>query len=273
MDSFFILALLMAGAFSLLAGPLGSIMIWRRLSFFGDTIAHGTLLGLAISYAFHADPFIIMVGFCILIAVILMYISGRNPRAGLSRTKTSSDTLLAIFSHGSLALGLVALSLLKAPISLLNGFLFGDILSISKNDVLITVGCSAVVILTLALFWRQTLLTFISEDLATSDNIPVQWIKFGFALILGLTIGLLLKTIGALLMTALLIIPAATARFFSTSPLGMMKGASLFCFFSFCGGLWLSYLSDAPTGPAIVTTAFFVFCIMAFMKKIMNKFH
>ncbi len=260
-EDFMLKALLMGFAFSALAGPLGSIMVWRRLAFFGDTISHSALLGVALSLLWQAPSQFILVFFCIGLALILTLIPFRS--------KVSIDSLLAIFSHGSLALGLVALSLMNQPPVSLTGFLFGDILALTWEDIIFA-SLTALGIITLTIaFWRPLLTTFISEDLAKSEGIPTSLIKIGFALALGLAIGLSLKTVGALLMTAMLIIPASAGRYLTQSPATMILAASLMGILSFVSGLWGSYVFDTPTAPMIVVAAlgFFILSRVLYVAK------
>lgn len=246
-DDFILNAFCMGLAFSVLAGPLGSVMVWRRLAFFGDTIAHSTLLGVALSLLWGAPSQLVLVLFCVGLAIALTLIP--------LRTKVSVDSLLAIFSHGSLALGLVALSLMDQPAISLTGFLFGDILAVSMTDIVLASLTAAGISALTWIFWRPLLTTFISEDLAKSEGIPTRLIKIGFAVAMGLTIGLLLKTVGALLMTALLIIPASSARYLSKSPAQMILIAMGIGALSFTAGLASSYGFDTPTAPMIVVCA------------------
>ena len=177
------------------------------------------------------------------------------------RSKVSIDSILAIFSHGSLALGLVVLALMDRPPLSLTGFLFGDILALTWEDIITTAFVALGVGMLTRVFWRSLLTTFISEELAKSEGVPTLAIKIGFAIALGLTIGLLLQTVGALLMTAMLIIPASCARYLSKSPAQMIIVAIVVGAFSFVSGLWSSYVLDTPTAPMIVVSALGLFIL------------
>ena len=144
MDDFILRALAMGVAFSLLSGPLGSVMIWRRLSFFGDAIAHSALLGLALATFLNLPLSLILVLFC----------GGLGSVLGLIpfKSRISLDSILAIFSHGSLALGLVALALTHQSSSMLSDFLLGDILAISWHDVILT-SITALILIALMSFY------------------------------------------------------------------------------------------------------------------------
>lgn len=261
-EPFMLNAFMMGALFSVLAGPLGSVMVWRRLAFFGDTLAHSTLLGIGVSLIFQASSSFVFIAFCVGLSCVISLIP--------QRSKLSVDSVLAILSHGSLALGIVVLALLKQPAMSLSGFLFGDILSLTTDDLLHAALVSGVVLGVTILFWRPLLTTLISEDLANSEGIPVRFVKIGFSLALGLTIGVLLKSVGALLMTALLIIPATAARPLAQSPAGMMVIASVIGMMSFAGGLWGSYVWDTPTGPSIVVAALGLFVFITVFQGLKN---
>lgn len=252
-EDFIIKALIMGLVFSCLAGPLGSVMVWRRLAFFGDTISHSALLGLALSLIWQLPSQLILSFFCVALAIALTLIPFRS--------KVSIDSILAIFSHGSLALGLVVLALMDRPPLSLTGFLFGDILALTWEDIITTAFVALGVGMLTRVFWRSLLTTFISEELAKSEGVPTLAIKIGFAIALGLTIGLLLQTVGALLMTAMLIIPASCARYLSKSPAQMIIVAIVVGAFSFVSGLWSSYVLDTPTAPMIVVSALGLFIL------------
>ena len=260
-EDFILKALIMGLVFSCLAGPLGSVMVWRRLAFFGDTISHSALLGLAFSLIWQLPSQLVLSLFCVGLAIILTLIPFRS--------KVSIDSILAIFSHGSLALGLVVLALMERPPLSLTGFLFGDILALTWGDIMTTAAAALGVGVLTVLFWRSLLTTFISEELATSEKVPTLAIKIGFAIALGLTIGLLLQTVGALLMTAMLIIPASCARYLSSSPAQMILVAIGVGALSFVTGLWGSYVLDTPTAPMIVVSAlgFFILSRLAYFVK------
>jgi ABC-type Mn2+/Zn2+ transport systems, permease components len=247
MDDFLLRSLLMGVGFSILAGPLGSVMVWRRLSFLGDTVAHSALLGLGFSLLFNVASTVMLTIVCVVFAIALIFMP--------LRSKVSLDAVLAILSHGSLALGLVVLGLLKQSTLMLSGFLFGDILAVTPAEVIGTFALAGVMIVLLACFWRPFLTTLISEDLATADQVQIVWVKLAYAVTLGLAVGLLLKTIGVLLMTALLIIPATAARYIAQSPLQMMIISSCLAIVSYGFGFWGSYLWDTPTAPSVVVMA------------------
>lgn len=253
MSDLFLRAFLAGSLFAIMAGPLGSIVIWRRLAFFGDTLAHGALLGIALSFLLHLPPLIGVVLFSLVLAVILVMFA--------SKKFLAYDTLLAVFSHASLGFGLVALSLSSTLQIQFNQYLFGDILAIDSKD-LIVLASGVVIVLTTAWFlWQDLLTTIISEELARSEGIPVHRVKLIFMILLALCVSVALKIVGALLITALLIIPAAAARFFARSPFQMIIGAIFVGIFSVALGLLGSLYFDLPTAPTVVCATFLMFVL------------
>ena len=263
--SYIVFALAMGLGFSCLSGPIGSFMVWRRLSFLGDTIAHGTLLGAVISIFFAVNIDFIIACLCVIMALLMLV--GTFPlKQNRADKDKSSEAKLVLLSHGSMAFGILGLFLLQIPMSEFTDLLFGDILAVSLADLYIMFAFSAFMLVMLCLYWRPFMMIVISEDIASSQGISVTIFKTAFAISLGLTIGLSLKLIGALLMTALFIIPAITARFFARTPLQMILLSSCICFFSFLFGLALSYGFDTPTGPSIVCTSVVIYIFSAFIE-------
>jgi zinc transport system permease protein len=257
MTDLFLQAFFAGSLFAIMAGPLGSMVIWRRLSFFGDTIAHTALLGIALGLVLHLPAMVGVLIVSLSLAITLVIFTAKKFLA--------PDTLLAIFAHASLGFGLVALSLSNTLQIQYNQYLFGDVLSIDARD-LTTLGIGVgIVIITIWYFWHDLLTITISEELAISEGVHVNRVKIIFMILLALCITVALKIIGALLITALLIIPAAAARFLSTNPLQMIVKAVLAGIISVAIGLTSSLYFDLPTAPAIVCGAFIVF-MMAQMR-------
>jgi zinc transport system permease protein len=243
--------------FAIMAGPLGSVIIWRRLAFFGDTIAHAALLGIAFSLVFKLPSTVGVLIVSLALAITLVLFSTKKFLA--------PDTLLAIFAHASLGLGLVALSLSSTLQIQYNQYLFGDVLSIDYQDIVTLLLGVIIVLITIWYFWYDLLTTTISEELAISEGISVQRIKLIFMILLALCVTVALKIFGALLITALLIIPAAAARFLAITPTQMMIRAVVVGIISVVIGLTGSFYFDIPTAPAIVCAAFFVFALARVM--------
>jgi zinc transport system permease protein len=257
MSDLFMRAFFAGSLFAIMAGPLGSLIIWRRLAFFGDTIAHAALLGIALSLLLSLPSIIGVLIISVALAISLVVFTARK--------FISPDTLLAIFAHASLGFGLVALSLSNTVQIQYNQYLFGDVLSIDVQDMTALALGVIIVLTTVWYYWHDLLTTTISEELAISEGIRVKQIKIIFMILLALCVTVAIKIIGALLITALLIIPAAAARFMSLTPTQMMLKAALAGIISVAIGLTCSLYFDLPTAPAIVCGAFFVFILSRLM--------
>jgi zinc transport system permease protein len=254
-DSFILYALAAGIALAMVVGPLGSVVVWRRMAYFGDTLAHAALLGVALAVAAEQLP---MAGVGIIGIVIAMVLFWLEKQRDLS-----TDTLLGILSHSALALGLIVLSVIQAQgfnINLMS-YLFGDLLAVDTSD-LIVMYISVVVILLIFIQLLPSLISIsVNEELARVDGVAVEKVRFVFMILLALVIAIALKVVGILLITALLIIPAATARLYSKSPRQMVLLSVLIAILSVVLGLYSSLLWDFPTGPAIVVAAALLFFV------------
>ncbi|MBT8767400.1 zinc ABC transporter permease subunit ZnuB [Metapseudomonas boanensis] len=247
MADFLLNALLAGLALALVAGPLGSFVVWRRMAYFGDTLSHAALLGVALGLMLDVSPTLAVTVGCVLLAVLLVTLQQRQPLA--------SDTLLGILAHSTLSLGLVVLSFMSEVRIDLMGYLFGDLLAVSGTDLAWILGGSALVLLALILMWRPLLAITVHEELARVEGLPVAAIRLGLMLLIAVVIAVAMKIVGVLLITSLLIIPAAAAQRHARSPEQMALGASLLGLLAVCAGLSLSWLKDTPAGPSIVVSA------------------
>ncbi len=253
MDDFLLRALLGGIGVALVAGPFGSFVVWRRLAYFGDTLSHSALLGVVLGFLFHVNLTLGVIVVCQLLALLLFLMQRQRHIAG--------DTLLGILSHGSLALGLVLLALVETLRIDLLSYLFGDILAIGPYDLLWIFGGGTLALAILAWLWRPLLAMTVHEDLARVEGVPVTLINWAFLAVLALAVALLMKVVGLLLVTALLIIPAATARRFVATPEAMALVAALCGCLAVAGGLGASYRWDTPAGPSIVVAAALLFTV------------
>lgn len=256
----FLLAPLMAGLLiALVAGPLGAFVVWRKMAYFGDTLAHGSLFGLTLGFLFQVNMNIALVVSCVLLALMLVLIERKNAM--------STDTLLGIIAHTSLSLGLVAISFLDNLRVDLMSYLFGDLLSVNMNDLWWIGGISVLVSIILAFSWRALLAITISEDMAKVDGYPVDKLKLLLMLLVAMVVAIAMKFIGALIITSLMIIPAATARRFSQSPEQMACYASFIGVCAVFGGMSLSWYQDTPAGPSVVVVAALLFLLSQLKKQ------
>ncbi|MCG2580179.1 MAG: zinc ABC transporter permease subunit ZnuB [Marinobacter sp.] len=254
LDDFFWRALLGGLGVALVAGPLGCFVVWRRMAYFGDTLAHSALLGIALSFLISVPLNVGVIITCVVLAIALVL---------LSRSHTlATDTLLGILAHSALAIGLVTLSFMPDVRVDLTGLLFGDLLAMSRDDLLWIYGGALLILLLLVMLWRSLLMSTIHEELARVEGIPVERLRLVLMLMFSLVIAVAMKIVGVLLITALLIIPAATARRLARSPEHMTLLAVMFGFVAVGGGLTLSWHLDTPAGPSVVVTAFSVFLLI-----------
>ena len=254
----FLLPALLAGlAVALVAGPLGSLVVWQRMAYFGDTLAHSALLGIALGLWLSVDGGITTTVTCVLVAILLTVLEDRQ--------KLATDTVLGIFSHAFLALGLVAITLVPGGRTDMEALLFGDILTVTTLEVITMSTLSIAVLAMLKAQWSSIVAMTVHEDLASVEGVPVYRYKVMIKLMLALTVAISMKIVGVLLITALLIIPAAAARQFSKTPEQMAVRASVLAAASVCLGLVSSLLWDIPVGPAIVLSASALF-LMARIK-------
>jgi len=247
MADFLLNALLAGLALALVAGPLGSLVVWRRMAYFGDTLSHAALLGVALGLMLDVSPTLAVTVGCIMLAVLLVTLQTRQPLA--------SDTLLGILAHSTLSLGLVVLSFMQDVRVDLMAYLFGDLLAVSPNDLAWILGGSALVLLVLLVLWRPLLAITVHEELAKVEGLPVAAIRLGLMMLIAVVIAVAMKIVGVLLITSLLIIPAATAQRHARTPEQMAGGASLLGLVAVCAGLALSWFKDTPAGPSIVVAA------------------
>ncbi|KZZ50598.1 hypothetical protein A3759_16835, partial [Thalassolituus sp. HI0120] len=246
-DIWWLVPLLTGVLLATITGPLGSFVVWRRMAFFGDTLAHGALLGITLGVLTDINLTVALALSCVLLALLLMPLQNRS--------NLSSDTLLGIVSHSTLAIGLVALSLADGVRVDLMSYLFGDLLAVEISD-LAWVSASVMVIGGLmALNWRGLLASTVSPELAEIDGYPVKRLNLLLVLMLAMVVALAMKIVGILLVSALLVVPAATARSFARTPQQMVLTAAASGISSVLLGIWASFQWDTPTGPSVVVAA------------------
>ena len=253
LDDFFTRAVIGGIGVALLAGPLGCFIVWRRLAYFGDTLSHSALLGVAIALLLELNITFTVFTISLGVAMLLLLLQ--------RQARLSSDALLGLLAHATLAVGLVVLAFMTWVRVDLMGFLFGDILAINKADILtIWVGGLAVLI-ALAVIWKPLFAATVNYEIAVAEGLKPDRANFFFMVLMAAVIAISMKIVGVLLITALLIIPAATARRFSTTPEMMALVASIIGAASVWVGLEGSLQWDTPAGPSIVVAALLGFII------------
>ena len=247
MPEFIIYALVAGIGLATVMGAIGVFVVWRRMAYFGDTLAHSALLGVAVGFIIGININVGIIAVCLIIAIGMVYLR--------SQRHLAEDTLLGILAHSSLALGLAAISLFSALRVDLMSYLFGDILAVTPEDIAWVYGGGIITLGVLAWLWKDLISITVHEDLARTDGVNIFRTQLVFMTLFALVIAMAMKIIGILLVTALLIIPAAAARRFARTPEQMAVFAAIAGSIAVAIGLQGSLLWDLPTGPAIVITA------------------
>jgi len=251
LDDFFMRALIAGSGVALAAGPLGCFIVWRRMAYFGDTISHSALLGVALGFLVNVNLILAVFAVAALVAISLM---------ALQRTNAlSSDAILGILSHSTLAIGLVIVAFMTWLRIDLMAYLFGDILAVTTQDILIIYAGGATALAVLAAIWTRLLADTVSFDLARAEGLRPEVARFIFMLLVAAVVAMTMKVVGILLITALLIIPGAAARNFAGTPEAMAGIAAAVGVLGVVGGLHGSLYFDTPAGPTIVVAALLVF--------------
>jgi zinc transport system permease protein len=259
LDDFLVRAALAGVGLALATGPLGSFVVWRRMAYFGDATAHAAILGVALALALHLP-----IGVGTLIVALSMAVLVST----LAAKGWAMDTTLGVLAHAALAFGLVAISFVPGVRADLSTYLFGDILAVSKADLGFIWGGSALVVGLLAWRWQALLTATLNEDLAHASGVNPNRERLVLTLALALVVAVALKIVGALLIAAMLIIPAAAARGLSRTPESMAVLAAVFGGLSCLAGLQMSLWQDTPAGPSIVTAAAVIFACVAVFGRV-----
>lgn len=241
-----------------LTAPLGCLMLWRRMSFFADTMAHGTLLGVAIAGILHL-PLWLGVGFLALLLVAILWV--------LHDPRLPNDALLALCSATLLCSGLLLIQNLPSLRPELLSYLFGDLLQISWEDLPFFVLIILLALAVLYRHWQAQIQIAIDPDIAMSEGVNAKWQRLIFMLLLALFTVLALRAVGSLLMGALLVIPALTARLLAHSPKQMVVWAFIMAQIGVTVGLWSSAALDTSTGLTIVLTMAIIFTVIFIVQK------
>ena len=252
-DDFLVRATLASIGVALAAAPLGCFVVWRRMAYFGDATAHAAVLGVALSLTLSAPIFVGVLGVCLVMAMAVSSLNGRG---------FAMDTLLGVVAHSSLAIGLVAASFLSGVRIDLMSYLFGDILAVGSSDLLVIWGGALMVLGLVTWRWSGLLLSTLNPDLALASGINPKREQFVLTIALAIVVAVAIKVVGVLLIAAMLIIPAATARPLSRTPEMMAVIAASLSVFTSLAGLRASYVFDTPTGPTIVCVSALLFVLI-----------
>ena len=258
-DDFFIRALVAGIGVAIVTGPLGCFVVWRRLSYFGDTLAHSALLGVTMAYSFQFNIAISVFLISSLIALILIKLQ--------KRTNLPGDDLLGLLAHSSLAVGLVVIGFLTFIRFDIMGLLFGDILAVNVTDLLIIWFGGGLILLVLKIIWKPLFASTVNYELAEAEGLNPDRAKAIFTILMAALIAISIKMVGLLLITGMLIIPAAMARNLSDSPFKMVLFSIIGGLLSVLIGLFSSLEFNTPSGPSIIAAALFLFILSLFRIK------
>lgn len=258
-DDFLVRAGLAAVGLSLATGPLGAFVVWRRMAYFGDATAHAAILGVALALATDLP---------ISLGTLVVALAMAVTVAGLATRGWAMDTTLGVLAHSALAFGLVAISFFPTVRTDLSAYLFGDILAVSRTDLALVWGGALAVLGLIAWRWQALLTSTVNEDLAHAAGIRPERERLVLVLALAVVVAVALKVVGALLIAAMLIIPAAAARSLARTPEAMVGVAIVIGAASGVGGLGLSLWQDTPTGPSIIVVAAALFAMSSLRRTI-----
>ena len=250
-SDFFFRAVVAGMILAAIAGPLGSFVIWRRLSYFGDTLAHAALLGIAIGLLMHSNPQPAIILSSLLLAWLLAWLEQRRD--------LGSDTLLGVLAHSALAMGVVILALTNTTGVNLEAYLFGSMLTMGAIDLWWIAGVGAVVAGLLVRFWNPLVAVTVHAELAAIEGLNVRRLNQLLIMLIALTIAVSIRIVGVLLITSLLIIPAAASRPLANSPEQMAVAAAVTGMIAIVTGLLMAFQLNTPVAPSIVVIASLIF--------------
>ena len=259
MDDFLVRALIGGVGVAAIAGPLGCFVVWRRMAYFGATLSHAALLGVALGIAIGGNPTVGTVVVCVLMALAIAAMEGGRLLA--------SDTVMGVLAHSALAYGVVMIALMPGIRVDLMGYLFGDVLAIGWGDVRVIVLLGIGLGVGMAAIWRPLLAITADEELARIEGVRAVWVRVALMVMLALLVAVGMKVVGILLIVSLLIIPPAAARMISVTPEGMALRSGLLGVLSVVLGLAASVAVDAPAGPAVVIAASLVFALLYAVRR------
>ena len=252
-DDFLFRAFVAGIGLAIITGPLGCFIVWRRLSYFGDTLSHSALLGVVIAYALSFNIVLSVFVISGIISLSLLYLQ--------KKTNLPNDALLGLLAHSVLAIGLVLLGLLSFIRIDLMGLLFGDILSVNFKDILIVWIGGFFVLMVLIYIWRPLFAGTVNLELAKAEGLNPELANAIFTLLIAAVIAISIKIVGILLITGLLIIPASASRNLSSNPIQMAIISSIIGILSIVSGLYTSITWNTSTGPTILSLALGIFII------------
>lgn len=253
-DPFIVRAALAGVGVAVVAGTVGCFVVWRRMAYFGDSLSHSALAGIPLGLIAGIEPDYGVFAVAAAFAFLFAFVFKSGPLA--------TDTILGIIAHASLAVGVVAVSLTDVTVFNLHAALFGDILTVRAQDIARIYICSAIVLAALILNWDSLVLMTISDDLAKAEGVNTFRLGFLLMFLMAVVVAVSLRAVGVLLVTSMLIVPAAAGRMLARSPEMMAVLSCAVGVMSVLAGIYGSLLYDTPSGPSIVTVCSGIFVIL-----------
>jgi zinc transport system permease protein len=244
---------------SILCAFVGVFVVTRKMAFFANAVAHSSLTGIAIGFLANTNPFGTAIGFGALVGVGIIYL--------YRKSLLFIDTIIGIFLPTSMALGIILIGFVKGYKPSLLSYLFGDILAVTKSDLYIISILSLISLLFLGAFFQEIIVISLDEDWAHVKGMAVNPIDYAFFVILSLIIVVSTKIVGIILVSALIVIPPASAMNIAKNFRQTMIYSVMFGITSAVIGIWLSYIFNISTGPSIVVTAGLIFIITLILRR------
>lgn len=244
LEPFFLRALVASLALAVIAAPLGCFVVWQRMSYFGESIAQASLVGVALGLALRLD---------LTLGVLIAALAAAMLLIWFSRQKiVALDSILGLMHHAALAIGVIATAMIEGPGVDLMGFLFGDVFAVTGTDIAWIFAGGAIALAIVAWLWQPLLRLAVHEELAAAEGVNRDRIRTIFTILLALAIAVAMKIVGILLVMAFLVVPAVAARPLAATPERMVALSAIIAAVSVIVGLWLSANLDSPGGPSIV---------------------
>lgn len=262
MEAFILHALIAGICVAIVCAPLGCFIVWKKMAYFGDSLAHSSLLGIALGLLFGVNINLSILIIAVVFTALLLWLQRQH--------LLTIDTLLGILAHAALAFGMIMISLNNTNIDVYS-YLFGDILSVTSEDIWIILVGGICVLSILIYFWSSLTLVALNEDLAQAEGISTLGMNFLFMLLMSIVVAISIQIVGIILITSLLIIPAATARQWAKSPPQMVFMATVFAVIAVIMGFYGSLQFDTPSGPSIVASASIIFVLVVITKLVLSS--
>lgn len=259
LEPFLIRAIIAGIGVAIIAGIIGCFVVWRKMAYFGDSLAHSALLGVALGLVFGISTNLGTIIICSIFTISLIWLQQKNVLA--------TDTLLGILAHSALSVGMVVLSILERSIDL-HSYLFGDILAVTIMEIYLVMIGGIFVLIILSINWQSFVLTTINEKLAKAEGVNILISQLLIMLLMTVVVAVSFRIVGLLLITSMLIIPAATARQLSNSPEKMAFFSAFLGVVAVILGIFSSLFFDTPSGPSIVVAAVLIFITISTIKVI-----